>query len=285
MVGIATRVVEPIAAQGRLRQYRSYLLLRAVDEQGSGFLWWDGAIKQLSTLMSRRQAYNILRDACDGIFARKVWCRREGEFKIKLTGWTALLAAFGVARSPVVDVPVEDVLAQSFKRALYLAVAASRNGKPTARSTRTTMSGVSESTQHRAERQARVERERNYVELPDAGPDTRRDVGGLFVRARDGAVLEEISATTFVPQDRAHVGRRRASAPGTPTGAYKSRHQPRYYRDDEGARRVARKGSARWRHAKLGIAGGECLLAPLDPSVSYITENGQRVRSWAMVHR
>ncbi len=284
-VGIAARVVEPIAAQGRLLQYRSYLLLRAVDAQGSGFVWWDEALRQLSVFKSRRQARNILDDACDGIFARKIRCRRERRFKIKLTGWSALLAAFGVARSPVVDVPVEALLAPCIKETIYLAVAAGRNGRPTARSTRTTMSGVSKSTQRRAEKRAGVERERNYVEHPEAGLDTCRDAGGLFVRAQDLAVFEEISITTFVPTDRARVRRRRASAPGSPTGAYKSRRQPRYYRDDERAKRVARKGSARWRHAEPEIAGGAHLLAPLDPSAGCLTENGQRVAFWAQVRR
>ena len=279
LVSVVPEFVEAAAARGKSRQYRSYLLLRALDGAGRGWLWWDEAVAGLRRRLSRRQVYNVLHDACDGVFARKVRCAREGRHKVKLASHSALLDAFGLGRARIVRVPVADLLGPGFKRALYLAGVSVRNGRPTSRAVRARLTGASPSSQRRYEHAAGVAVERNRLVSPDAC----RDAPNAFVRASDGAVLEELPCTTYVPESRARVARRRASAPAEPTGAYKSRCQRRYHESRDGAERSARSAgrSGRWRQARPDIAGGDRLLVAAGPGDGRTIEDGQRVRYWA----
>jgi hypothetical protein len=243
---------------------------------------WNEALVALRTMKSRRQAYAILKSACErGIFCRKVRCAESGRLIIKLTGQAALIAHFGERSSGKAYVKTVDVFGPSYRQVMYLAWIAERNGRPTARTTRTLVTGVGRTSQIRAEKHHRVRRERNYIRhAPDSG--ISREEKHVHVLQPDGQLIEEISGSTYVPTTVVRPSRRRVSAPENNTGVYKRRSQRRYHhsRDQLG---MSAKRSGQWANAKLGIAGGNRLLVEANPSQTWLIENRTFVRYWEEV--
>jgi len=277
-------LIEKVAEAGKLLGYRNSLLISAIDVNGTGYVFFDDLVAGLMIGRSRAQAYRIVKSACDGGFCRKVLSTKSERFIVKILSMSDVLGRFGIARiGRVVRIPVEAIEGPSYKRGLYLAFAADRNWRPTARVTRTAKTGYSKTSQIRAEKAGGVVRERNYVE----DSPSRLDAPNTFVRTSDGKVFSEISITTYVPSTVARRIKRRVSAPIECEGVYKTRCQRRYHDHEDGA---LRSGKHVWPVGYLddwrpsedfpNMITGPRLLVLENPGLDVHVHNGMRVRSW-----
>ena len=150
-----------MAAPGRL-----WLMLRYLDQQGSGWLRID-IVRQLLTakssalrLCGKRQLRNLLRDG-EGVF----WTRDKE--RIWLFSAARVAYALGVERlsGQPVALPVTALLAGigHFRAHLYAAFHSGRKGMPIARDTLAGLSGVGRSSQRAYESRANVKVQANFA--------------------------------------------------------------------------------------------------------------------------
>ena len=176
--------------------YLDAKFLRTLDPMGTGFVREEVAItelaKQLSHLKHPRQAAERrIRLFCASPFGERRQHKDAEGFSVRYRNEEAIAAAWGVERGRRIKVQVRSLTAFTPTQLAYLIGAAVRNGNkkhrlPTARATRHDMTGVSVTTQWRAEKRAKVEVVPQYhllIKPDDEVPFDRRAVETRYGRA------------------------------------------------------------------------------------------------------
>ena len=140
-------------------------LLKYLDPQGQGFLDYDDARRQLAQLLAParkhpdRAANRMLELFCASPFGQRRRNKDTGRDVIALVDPRHVAKLWGIELGARVEMPLDQLRGQAKAQIIYQIIGRTRTGTserpaPTARITLQKMSGVSASTQRRAEKRA-----------------------------------------------------------------------------------------------------------------------------------
>ena len=249
-----SNIIEIALRNGLQQPTRAWLLARTCDAGGTGHLREEAFRSFLKELGVRKSAasdwiHGLIRSP----FAHAT-VTKHGDQVIVLTSMPDLLTVFRVPKSTIdAGIPVNNLIGRRYKRALLTMARLRFEGSPMARNTIRTITGVSPSTQRRAEQDHRAEVTENKLRL-QITPHNLKDLPAAdhpAVRVVGNELIVQLPNTTAFPT----VGRRQRRRHCSDQRAEQATRGSRRYYDSPD-----RVPASPWNGRSPSISGGSRLI-------------------------